>query len=87
MASSRLVLLLIVLFGLPIVPHAAGRFDQKEVDAAIKSFLSAQKSKQEDTRLPRQCDFRSQCRRIVGDCFVVGAAGSDILEQYANGLL
>ena len=49
MVRSRLVLLLIVLFGLPIAGHAAGRFDQKEVDAAIKSFLSAQKSEQEDT--------------------------------------
>ena len=49
MAGSRLVFLLIVLFGLPIASHAAGRFYQKEVDAAIKSFLAAQKSEQEDT--------------------------------------
>ena len=49
MLRSRLARLLIVLFGVPIVAHAAGLFDQKEVDAAIKSFLSAQKFEQEDT--------------------------------------
>ena len=50
MMASRFASLLIALFSLFIFARTAYAFDQKEVDEAIKSFLSSQKSESEDAQ-------------------------------------
>jgi hypothetical protein len=47
MVRTRLVLILVAMFGFSIVAHA-GSFDQKEVEEAIKTFFSTQKSEREE---------------------------------------
>lgn len=50
MMRSRFALVLVMVVGLSILAHAARPFDQEEVDEAIKSFLSAQKTESENAQ-------------------------------------